>query len=225
MDIHGERMKKDYWLPVLALVNWGAMMLLMPRLPDRVPMHWNIRGEIDSWGSKEHLIWIGALGIGMWALLTVLPALDPKRENYSKFASAYRVIRTVVVVMMIAVGWMSQAAAMGGKVDVILILKILLALVFIVMGNVLTRVRPAWFVGIRTPWTLSDTRVWRKTHRLGGFLMVFGGLLFIPSALFFPGTLGLVLPFGVIIGGSLVAAVYSGLLWRGFHRGERIRHP
>ena len=104
-------MKRDYWLAALGVVNWTA--LLLHRLPDRIPMHWNLRGEIDAWGSKYHLIWIGALPVAMWTLLTVLPALDAKRKYSAKLTPGYRVIRTAVVGMMIAVGWISVAAALS----------------------------------------------------------------------------------------------------------------
>lgn len=106
-------MKRDYRPALLGVVSWTALLLLLPRLPDSIPMHWNLRGEIDAWGSKYHLIWIGALPVGMWALLTVLPALDPKRKHSAKLTPGYRVIRTAVVVLMIAVGWISVAAALS----------------------------------------------------------------------------------------------------------------
>ena len=108
-------MKREYQLPILGVVNWTALLVLLHRLPDRIPMHWNLRGEIDAWGSKYHLIWIGALPVAMWTLLTVLPALDPKRKHSAKLTPSDRVIRTVVVGMMIAVGWISVAAALSHR--------------------------------------------------------------------------------------------------------------
>ena len=214
-------MKKDYWLALLSALSWAAVLLMLPRLPEQVPMHWGIGGQIDRWGSRLNLIWLGALPLGIWTLITVLPAADPRRENYRSFAPTFRIIRAAAVILTIAITWITSAAAAGKSVNVMFSIKILMGMMFIVLGNFLTRVRPTWFVGIRTPWTLSDPRIWKKTHRLGGFLMVIGGALFAASAFFFPGPAGFIIPVAVLIGGCAADVIYSAVLWMRYHRGEK----
>lgn len=214
--------KKDSWLATLALANWIAVLLLLPRLPESIPLHWGINGSIDRWGPKINLIWLGAIGPALWVLMTVLPAIDPKRKNYTKFAGSYRVIRAVLVISMSSLVWISLAAASKESLNSVLFIKILMGLLFTIIGNLLIRLRPNWFTGIKTPWTLADPIIWKKTHRLAGYLMTAGGLLFLLSAAFFPGPAGFWFPMAVIIGGAFIDMAYSALLWRKMYGKEPV---
>jgi len=212
--------KKDYWLLSIGIASWIGLLAVLPRLPDRIPLHWNIAGQPDRWGSKFHLVWLGSLGPTIWLLMTMLPHWDPGRANYRKFAGSYRTIRLIIVLLMSGLAWLAALASLGGDWDVVMFVKILLGLVFLVIGNLLTRVRPNWFTGIRTPWTLDDPVVWRKTHRLGGYLMVLAGLVFLLSAALMDGALGFWLPMAVLIGGVAADIAFSAVLWRRRHPGE-----
>jgi uncharacterized membrane protein len=86
-------------------------------------------------------------------------------------------------------------------------------LLFVFLGNYLTRVEPNWFIGIRTPWTLSSDSVWRRTHRTGGWLMVIGGLVLAASA-FVPRSAFLVLFVVTIVIVAVIPIVQSYVLWK-----------
>ncbi len=225
MDLQSEKgreIKKDYWLMALALANWLAVCLLIPRLPDIVPMHFNLTGEVDRWGSKWNYIWLGAMAPAIWALMTWLPAIDPKKENYKKFPGSYRLIRAVIVLTMSIIMWLAIMSSMETKINLPLMIKLLIGILLVVLGNVMTRLRPNWFTGIKTPWTLADPVVWKKTHRIGGFVMTGGGLLFILGAVFWHGPAGIWIPFWVTLGGSMLSVVYSAYLWKKLHPGESV---
>jgi uncharacterized membrane protein len=111
---------------------------------------------------------IPAVILVMTGLFTVLPKVDPRRENYAKFLSTYWLIANAVIVFMLIAHGMIIATGLGYSVKIDRLMPIGVGLLFIVLGNYLTRVEPNWFVGIRTPWTLSSDTVWRKTHRMGG---------------------------------------------------------
>ena len=86
-------------------------------------------------------------------------------------------------------------------------------LLFIFLGNFLTRVEPNWFIGIRTPWTLSSDTVWRKTHRTGGWVFVLGGFV-LASGAFLPHGAFLPLFVVTILFMPLIPIVQSYVLWK-----------
>jgi len=210
-------MKKDYWLLILSLASWGALILLIPELPDRIPMHWGLDGQVDRWGDKNNMIWLGSLGSVIWVLMTWLPKIDPREENYGLFRKSYRILRGTIVTLLSGISWISVVYSINSGINVILLIKLFIGITFIVIGNLLTRIRPNWFTGIKTPWTLADPIIWKKTHRVGGYLMVSSGILFIISALVLPGPIGFWIPIGVLLGGVVFDIVYSAVLWKKLH--------
>jgi len=176
------RREWPHWLVILGLFAasawaWGRVTLPMPT-------HWNIRGEVDGYGGRfEGLLLVPLIAAGLYVLLLVLPRLDPGRANYASFAEPYAVIRLALTATMAAVHLLVLATALGYAVDAGRWIPVGMGALFIVMGNVMGKVRPNYFVGIRTPWTLASARSWEKTHRLGGRLFVIGGVALIIAAL------------------------------------------
>jgi uncharacterized membrane protein len=206
---------RRFWPGLLALLVAFALGLwLWGQLPEQVPVHWNIRGEPDRWGSPATAVFlIPAIGFWLAVLLAVLPKLDPKRDSHALHGSAYRLTGNAILVFLAALHGVVLAASAGYPVRMDRVLPIGLGLLLAVIGNVLTQARQNWFFGIRTPWTLSSERAWRETHRLGGRLMVLGGLFLVAIGIFVPS----LLPFGIVLGAvapALVAVVYSYLVWK-----------
>lgn len=177
-SLNWKALKPDWplWVILAGLIIAG--FLLYPMLPEQVPVHWNIRGEVDRYGSRfEGAFTAPLLALGIYALMLVAPLIDPRRENYARFAGAYRLLRWVFVLFMAGIYVVWMAAALGYRVDIGFAVKTALGLLFIAIGNVLGQVRFNYFVGVRTPWTLSDEGVWRRTHRLAAKVWVLGGLI------------------------------------------------
>jgi len=153
--------------------------------------------------------WLAAvLVVGVYVVFLVLPRVDPARANYAQFIGVYNLIRLAVLALLVIV--LGSVAFGVGSVRLI---PLGVGVLYVVGGAALGKVRPTWFFGIRTPWTLSSKRSWVKTHRVGGWLFMFWGLVVI--------VVGLLLPAGwiaVMIGGVLVVLaillVYSYLVWR-----------
>ena len=87
----------------------------------------------------------------------MIPFIDPKRENYARFESAYRIIRWCLTIFMAALYGLLLAAAFGRPIDMSVAISCLMAALFIVLGITMGKVEPNWFVGVRTPWTLSSS--------------------------------------------------------------------
>lgn len=114
---------------------------------------------------------------------------------------------------MILLHWATIAAALGASLDIGVTVRVLMGALFIVLGNSLTQARPNYFFGIRTPWTLADDNVWRKTHRVGGYGFVIAGIVAIISV-FTSGPAGFIMTIGSIIAVTLYSALYSYLEFR-----------
>lgn len=193
----------------LAVSLWGWL-----RLPASVPTHWNVRGQVDGYSPR----WVAALVLpaGLLALRLVfsaLPRLDPLRRNYPDFIDTYWLIVNAILLFMLAFHVVVILNGIGDPINLARLVPIGLGLLLVVFGNVLTRVRPNWFMGIRTPWTLSSEAVWRKTHRLGGWTMVAAGLLMMLATLL-PVDATIPVLVAAVVAGALVPVVYSYVLWR-----------
>jgi uncharacterized membrane protein len=72
-----------------------------PHVPERLPVHWNLQGEVDRWGGKfEGLFLLPIVTLGLYFLLLIVPLIDPGRGNYQNFKKAYNAIRIVMVLFM-----------------------------------------------------------------------------------------------------------------------------
>lgn len=185
-------MRSRWFGLVIAALAVGLSVWAYPQLPATVATHWSLRGTPDGFSSRGWAVAIGPLVIvAMTVLFNVLPKLDPRRENYLSFLSTYWLIANAVTVFMLVAHATLLASGLGYSMRIDRLMPVGVGLMFIFLGNYLTRVEPNWFVGIRTPWTLSSDRVWRKTHRTGGWLMVIGGFVlaigaFLPRGAFLP---------------------------------------
>ena len=198
------------WLEVVLLAApFVALAIYWNELPERVPIHWNLRGEINGWASKEFgLLGLPLLSLGTIVLLHILPWFDPKlRKNpaeESRMSAVLPILRIVSLLLFDTIFFVQIATSLGRNVAGGRIIVTCLLAFFIILGNYLGNLRPNYFVGIRTPWTLENPETWRATHRLGGRLMFFGGLiLFI--AQFFLGER--------IFGWLFVASILSLAAW------------
>lgn len=191
-----------------------------PSLPERVPIHWNVRGEVDGWGSPWFSMLLPAgLAFGLWSLAQLLPAIDPHRRNFARFGGEYWLIMNLVTLFLAALQVLTAGSALGWPVRVENGLTVALGLLLVGMGNVLPRVRRNWWLGVRTPWTLTDERVWQRTQRVAGWCFVGAGVVVLVSALLPMWAQAWVIP-GAVGAAALGAVVYSYVVWRRERRGD-----
>lgn len=188
--------------------------LLYPSLPEELPRQWGINGEINStWHKFYAVLAIPALSVLMWIITFVLPKVDPKRESYKKFGSFYMRFRVALIVFLLGVHIISLTQY--DQPDMLIRLLLLgVSALLALMGNELGRVRPTWFFGIRTPWTLADERVWKKTHRIGGRWFVGLGLFNMLVALTLPLNIMYFVFLGSVLSVSFGLMGYSYMVYR-----------
>jgi uncharacterized membrane protein len=167
-------------LPQLAVI--AAMFIAAAwawgKLPDRLPTHWNLHGQVDGYGGKfAGLLLMPMVAGGMYLLILVLPLIDPGKKNYANFAGTFNVIRLALLLFFAGMFVVMLLIDFGNHVDMTTYICLATGLLFIVLGNFMSKLRPNWFVGVRTPWTLSSKLSWNKTHRLAGWLFVAMGVL------------------------------------------------
>ena len=153
------------------------------RIPEEVPIHWNIQGEVDQYGGKFSALLLTPLAAaGVYVLMLVLPLIDPGRENYQRFAVPYTIFRLVIFGFLALCHIAMQVVAFGYPLNMNVVMYLGVGVLMVVLGNMMGKIRPNWFVGVRTPWTLSSKDSWTKTHRLAGRLFVVLGVLSIVTA-------------------------------------------
>ncbi|HJS43458.1 MAG TPA: SdpI family protein [Gemmatimonadales bacterium] len=207
-------MRSRWFGLVIAALALAISIWAYPSLPPRVATHWNLHGTPDGFSSRFVAVAIGPLlVVGIALLFNVLPKVDPRRENYVKFLSTYWLFANAVIAFMLIMHGVVIATGLGYAVRIDRLMPLFIGLLFVIIGNYLTRVEPNWFVGIRTPWTLSSDTVWRKTHRTGGWLMVLGGLA-LASGAFLPGAVLLPLFIVTIVVVAVIPIVQSYVLWK-----------
>jgi len=201
-----------------AILSLAGTIAAYPFLPATVPLHWDFAGRVDSWGPRWNMLWLGALPLATALLLRLLPRLDPRRASYERHARAYAIIGRLIVLALAAIAWVAILAALGLGLDVGVLVRLLLGLLFVGLGNFMGTLKPNYFVGIKTPWALADDEVWRLTHRRGALVFVALGALFILSLAIPAGRALEALVLASTLGGVAYLYLYSYLCWRRIRR-------
>jgi uncharacterized membrane protein len=185
-----------------------AGVALMGRLPEQVAIHFGPSGQPDNYVAKQvALVLVPVFQAVMLGMFAALPRIDPLGENIRKFQRAYDRLVVVIVGFLGYIHVILLLWNIGYRFDVLQATSPAVAVLYYIIGVVMERAEQNWFVGIRTPWTLSNEQVWQDTHALGGVLFKISGLLALG---------GLVLPrYGVVFVAApavltaVVTTVYS----------------
>lgn len=202
---------KTTWGDWVTLFVWTLPLFYLgyvyPQLPERVAVHFNLKGDPDAWGPRREMLMavlllvVVSLGVGL--LSRFLPRIDPKKKVQYSQSTLARISYALVFFMsalniVIIYSTLHGRFVMGGR-----IMFVVISLLFVYLGNQFNSLKPNYFIGIRTAWTLENETVWRKTHQWGGRLWVAGGLVMavltcllpegVASVVFLTGTVCLVL--------------------------------
>lgn len=208
------------WLEAFLLVTPFLLVACYWKdLPARVPVHWNLHNEIDGWTSKSSgLLILPLLNLGVIGLLHLLPRLDPKLrrrgDEQTRMPAVLAILRVTLAAFGLAIFCTQFFAALGRNVPTDRIVLSGTLLLCAVVGNYSSALRPNYFVGIRTPWTLENPDTWRATHRLGGRLMFFGSLVLLVLQFFLSATTFMIVFVTAILSLVVWAFWYS---WHHFH--------
>lgn len=194
----------------LTLLPIMAGLILWNRLPEQMPTHWGMDGQVDGWSGKV----FGIFGLPLillavhWLCALATFYADPKKQNHSD--KILHLVLWITPVLSLLLHSFVYAAALGMAVDMNMMTPIILGLLFTVIGNYLPKCKQNYTIGIKIPWTLDSEENWNKTHRFAGILWVIGGLTVLVLGFF--GAVWVYIP--IMIAMTIVPVVYSFLLYR-----------
>ncbi|MEM3479188.1 MAG: SdpI family protein [Candidatus Bathyarchaeia archaeon] len=176
--------KSEVFVLVLAALSLCVSVCLYPLMPEKVASHWNVRGEVDGYLPKLWgLFLLPIIFAGVALLLIAVPRIDPLRENIMAFRKYYDGFIILFSLFLFSIHLQVILWNIGVRVSPATTVPIGVGLLFFYIGILCENSRRNWFIGIRTPWTLSSDRVWEKTHRLGGKLFKAAGVIAMLGAL------------------------------------------
>ena len=153
---------------VASLVPAVVLLWVYRRLPAQVPISFGFDGAVNTYGPKATLWLLAGLGPLMASMLQFLPQIDPKRKNYAKFQRYYDQFAISLELFLLVVFCLIVTETMRpGTVSIGRVVTALVGMLFLLLGNMLGKIKHNYFFGIRTPWTLADPDVWIRTHSLG----------------------------------------------------------
>jgi len=185
-------MKKSYLvIIILILISFGLGIYFYPQMPDKMASHWNIKGEADGYMSKFWgLFLMPIILLGLFLLFILIPKIDPLKENIAKFRKYFDGFIVLIMVFLFYIYLLSIAWNFGKRFDMGRMMVPALDILFYYCGILIENAKRNWFIGIRTPWTLSNEKVWERTHKIGGKLFKIAGLIaflgiFFPNYVFY----------------------------------------
>ena len=203
------------WIPaILILAAVIATIAVYPRLPEQVPTHWSISGEVNGWSNRLFGAWMMPLIMAViWLFMRAIPHIDPRKANYEKFSGMYDALVILILAFMLLMHVVILLSATGTVIRMNRVVMPAVGIFIAIMGVLLPRAHPNWFVGFRTPWTLTSDLSWERTHKVGGALFIALGVLIVASTFIAPGRAIWVL---VVAALGVVAFlfIYSYQVWK-----------
>ena len=200
---------------LLLIVATAAGLLLWNRLPDQMASHWDINDRVNGYMPKVWGVFLMPLiSLGMFALFLAVPAIDPLKANIAKFRETFNLFIVLIVTFMLYIYGLTLAWSLGYtnfKMSTSMLPA--MGLLFIFLGFMLRKAKRNFFIGIRTPWTLSSDTVWDKTHQLGAILFMASGVLAFLGGIF-GGMTAFWLLFVPLIGSTVFLLIYSYVLYQ-----------
>ncbi len=181
----------------------------------QIPIHFNIKGEVDATADKStYLLGMPALAFLLTIGFSLLPRLDPRKQNLQKSKGLYYAAWFgALSIITIIHGMLTFTAVTNAAPDMRWIVLVT-AFLIIIVGNFMAKSRSNWFLGLRTPWTLTSEHAWIVANRLTGWSMVLTGLMSILSGYWqSPQTGIMTLIIGIIVS-ALAGAIISFFAWR-----------
>ncbi|MBS1708269.1 MAG: SdpI family protein [Armatimonadetes bacterium] len=201
-------------LIILATVLYTIMVL--PSLPSQIPTHWGIDGKPDRFNDRSTGAWfLPGIMAALWLFLMAVPAMSTKTKSIANFREVWDLTVIYILAFMALIHPITLSGPING-LDVVRFIMAAVCLLFTLIGNMLGKTTPNYFMGIRTPWTLESPVVWERTHRLAARLMVGGGAIGFVLSLFGFYWLGLPL----VIVATLWPVVYSYILYKKLNIGD-----
>ena len=213
-------MNKKFWLSIIIIIVQLALALYLSSFiadDARIPSHWNIRGEIDGYTGKwTAILLFPGINIIMFMIMLSLPFISVRyRKTPERFSHMVPLITNIVIFFFAVIHIYTLLLGAELVSSTGCFIYYALGLMFILLGNILPKMPSSFFIGIRTPWTLSSEYVWRKTHKVGGICFVLSGLLmiFVP-AVWGNNATAMIIMFILFMALLLYSVLYSFILYK-----------
>ncbi|MFC1755209.1 SdpI family protein [Thermoproteota archaeon] len=214
--------KINYLFIIIILATLIASIYFYDDVPDQVPTHWNTAGEVDDYSSKAFgMFMMPGLLILMYALYLVVPRITVFKKNFDQSRKAYDCIFSAIFLFFLLMYAATLFASLGYAVKINYIVMVGIALLFYCIGHALKFVKRNFFMGIRTPWTLSSDIVWKKTHDAGSMTFRLNALVIIIAMLVPAYSFALVI--GSILANVIGLLAYSYILFQ--KHGKKVGKP
>ncbi len=184
-----------------------------PLMPDVIASHWGADGQVDGYmGKFWGLFLMPTISLVMFLLFVFLPKIDPLKENIKKFRKEFDVFLLIIFLFMFYLHGLTIAWNMGARFNMGQFMAPFMGILFFAAGVLMESSKMNWFIGIKTPWTLSSEKVWNKTHKLGGMLFKISGIFAILGFVFPEYAIWLIIV--PVIVSSIYSILYSYLEYR-----------
>ena len=205
--------KSDWLIWLMLLIPFVFIIMYWDKFPDRIATHFDMSGTPNDYSGKAFGVFLmPVINIGMYFLFLALPLIDPKRKNYGLFSDKYRIIRIVLHVFFTFGFFVNSFYALGYHFNFSLLVIYGIMGMFLVLGNYMGNIRPNYFIGVRTPWTLANEEVWTKTHRLTAKVWVITTLIMMAIFPLLPNSEYTFMTYVAVI--SLVPIIYSFVIFK-----------
>ncbi len=195
-------MKRNFITIVVSIVLFVLSFYLLKDV-SVVPIHWNLSGDVDKYGSKYWLGLFLLLPVAIAYLMDLLKKIDPRSENYNEMKKEYAIIKWFLVIFMYLI-YVFMLLNIFVGLSIVISMNILLGTLFIVLGIYLKDVKQNYFLGIKTPWTLNNDDVWESTHKRSKIVFIIIGISFLVNVF-----LKSFIPFIILILGIVYIFYYS----------------
>lgn len=204
-------MKK--YIPIFFIIlSFLIAFYVWPQMPNLLATHWDINGQVNGYMSKFWgLFFMPFLSVILYFLFLFLPKMDPYKKNFLEFKNHYDDFIVIIFGFFTYIYLLTIYWNLGNQFNVVQFLSPALSILFYFTSILLSKTKQNWFVGIRTPWTMSSPIVWQKTHILGAKLFKLVALfsffgIFFPSFAFYLFFISLIISIVIIF-------IYSYLLY------------
>jgi uncharacterized membrane protein len=206
-----EKNMTSRWIGLVLIVAATVFgVAVMNQLPERVPIHWGINGQVDGYASRTVAVWfMPIVSVGVWLLLAFVPQRDPINKNYASMRGTTQRFNNAIVLFLCLVHGVILMNALDWPISMPRAILIGTGMLFVILGNELGRLRRNSWFGIRLPWTLADEEVWRQSHRVGGRIMLVAGLLMVVVSLITPVVVMMGLYISIVFGMTIGLIGYS----------------
>ncbi|PIN69175.1 hypothetical protein COV93_06540 [Candidatus Woesearchaeota archaeon CG11_big_fil_rev_8_21_14_0_20_43_8] len=201
---------------ILIILSFLFAAFIYPQMPDQMASHWNTKGEVNGYMGKFFGVFLmPIIAVGIYLLMLVIPKIDPLKKNIKRFEGHFDTFILILEIYLIYIYALTLLWNLGYSINIGQFMAPALGILFYFAGVMMQNSKQNYFIGIRTPWTLSSKVVWDKTHKIGAKLFKISGALACFGILFPDYAVLLVLV--PVIGSTLYTLVYSYVEFKRTH--------